>query len=323
MRCGAVIAAAGMSTRMKQFKQLMKMGNISIAERVIVSFRNAGVDDIVMVTDHNADKLEKALRHFGIEFVRNEQHAAMQMFDSAKPGLAYLEGRCDKVFFCPVNLPFFTDQTISQEISAMSRNPNVKVVVPVCRGKEGHPLLIQSDAIAKILAYNGRSGMKGAYEDLPEESVLKIDVHDEGVIIDAGTREEYQRLVNLHNERILHPEIKVMLASTSAFFGPGTVELLRQIDQCGNVRDACEKCGFSYSKGWVIIRRCEEKFGHSIVERQPGGQAGGSAKVTEKGYHLLAVYEELERDLSALAVKKFRELMNKYQLAGERSPMAT
>ena len=62
MRYGAVIAAAGMSTRMKQFKQLMKIGDMSIAERVIVNFRRAGVQDIVMVTGHNAEALEKALR---------------------------------------------------------------------------------------------------------------------------------------------------------------------------------------------------------------------------------------------------------------------
>ena len=56
MRYGAVIVAAGMSTRMKQFKQLMKIGEMSLAERVIVNFRRAGVKDIVMVTGFNADE---------------------------------------------------------------------------------------------------------------------------------------------------------------------------------------------------------------------------------------------------------------------------
>lgn len=38
MWVGAVIAAAGMSPRMVQFKQLMKLGNRTMAERVIVNF---------------------------------------------------------------------------------------------------------------------------------------------------------------------------------------------------------------------------------------------------------------------------------------------
>lgn len=38
MRVGAVIAAAGMPPRMVQLEQLMKLGNRTMAERVIVNF---------------------------------------------------------------------------------------------------------------------------------------------------------------------------------------------------------------------------------------------------------------------------------------------
>ena len=50
MKAGAVIVAAGMSTRMKQFKQMMKIGNFTMAERVVINFKRAGIQDIVMVT---------------------------------------------------------------------------------------------------------------------------------------------------------------------------------------------------------------------------------------------------------------------------------
>ena len=50
MRYGAVIVAAGMSRRMKDFKQLMKIGDMTFAERVITNFQRAGVQDIVIVT---------------------------------------------------------------------------------------------------------------------------------------------------------------------------------------------------------------------------------------------------------------------------------
>ena len=314
MRYGAVIVAAGMSTRMKQFKQLMKIGDMSIAERVIVNFRRAGVQDIVMVTGYNADQLEKSLRYFGIDFVRNKDYETTQMFDSARLGLECLSGKCDRVFFCPVDVPFFTDQTVTDEIGMLDSNKSAKVVVPVCNGKDGHPLLIRGDVLPQILAHNGERGMKGAYESLPEGSVVRITVEDEGAVIDADTRGDFRKLVDLHNERILHPEIKVTFASTTKFFGPGSVGLLKEIDNCGNVREACERCGFSYSKGWTIIKDCEERFGYSIVERQPGGQSGGSASVTDKGRDLLAAYEELDNYLSEIAEEKFRQLIVKYRL---------
>lgn len=317
MKYGAVIVAAGMSTRMKQFKQLMKIGDMSIAERVIVNFRRAGVSDIVMVTGYNAEQLEKALRNLDIIFVRNEDYAHTQMFDSARLGLEKLKGKCDRVFFCPVDVPFFTDQTVIEEKELMDRDDSINVIVPECGGKGGHPLLIRGNVLPDILSYIGDRGMKGAYEALPQESVARIKVDDEGAVIRTDTRADYRRLIDLHNERILHPIVKVSFASTSAFFGPGTFDLLREIDRCGNVRDACEKCGFSYSKGWTILKNCEEKFGYTIVERQAGGQLGGTARVTEKGHDLVAAYETLEKELTEIAEDRFRTLMKDYQLAGE------
>ena len=75
----------------------------------------------------------------------------------------------------------------------------------------------------------------------------------------------FGRLSDSSDIRVPHPPaVKLMFVSESKFFGPGPVGLLREIDSCGNVRDACEKCGFSYSKGWTILKKCEEKFGYTI-----------------------------------------------------------
>ena len=83
------------------------------------------------------------------------------------------------------------------------------------------------------------------------------------------------------------------------------------------MREACERCGFSYSKGWTILKSCEERFGYTIVERQAGGQTGGTARVTDKGHDLVSVYEELEKELEEIATERFRQLMKNYQLTGE------
>lgn len=113
----------------------------------------------------------------------------------------------------------------------------------------------------------------------------------------------------LIDDRDIRAAVKLTFTGESRCFGPGSVMLLREIDRCGNVREACENCGFSYSKGWTIIRRCEEGLGLSIVERQAGGQAGGAARVSEDGRRLLAVYEKLEAEISEAAGRRFRELM--------------
>ena len=42
MKIGAVIVAAGMSAQMRDFKELVKTGELSMAERVVLNFRRAG-----------------------------------------------------------------------------------------------------------------------------------------------------------------------------------------------------------------------------------------------------------------------------------------
>ena len=101
MTTGALIVAAGMSSRMGDFKPMLNIGSISIAQRVIATFQQAGVEKIVMVTGYNAAALERHLAGNGVVFLRNENFETTQMFDSARIGLAYLRDKCDRVLFTP------------------------------------------------------------------------------------------------------------------------------------------------------------------------------------------------------------------------------
>ena len=87
MQIGAVIVAAGMSSRMGDFKPMLNIGSISIAQRIVATFHQAGVNRIVVVTGYQAQLLEKHLSNSGLIFLRNENFAETQMFDSAKIGL--------------------------------------------------------------------------------------------------------------------------------------------------------------------------------------------------------------------------------------------
>lgn len=55
MSIGAVIVAAGMSSRMGDFKPMLSIGSQSIARRIVSTLRQTGAEEIVMITGHNAD----------------------------------------------------------------------------------------------------------------------------------------------------------------------------------------------------------------------------------------------------------------------------
>lgn len=302
MNIGAVIVAAGMSTRMKDFKQLMKIGDLTMAERVVVNFRRAGVKDIVMVTGYQAKKLEKEIHHLGITFLRNEDYEITQMFDSARIGLAYLKERCERILFCPVDVPFFSDETVDKLLKQEG-----ELVFPVCKDKIGHPIRIDSALIPAILAYQGNNGLKGALDALDVEPA-RVYVEDEGAITDADTEEDYKHLVEIHNARLMRPQIKVCLAGKRSFFGPGTVTLLKHIEHLGSVREACQKTGISYSKGWNILHSAERELGYKVVECQPGGKNGGQASVSRKGKLLLESFEDYEEKVKAAAERLYKDI---------------
>ncbi len=120
------------------------------------------------------------------------------------------------------------------------------------------------------------------------------------------------------NEEI-RADVRIRFARSRPYFGKGTAMLLREIDRCGNVREACANCGFSYSKGWTILSRCEKGLGYKVVDRQQGGENGGKAALNDTGRRLLNIFEQLYEEVSTHAEKRFRELMEEQGLAGRSS----
>lgn len=301
METGAVIVAAGMSSRMGDFKPMLNIGSISIAQRIIATFRQSGVDRIVVVTGYNADTLEHHLSKTGVVFLRNENYRTTQMFDSALIGLEYLADKCSRVFFTPVDIPLFTADTVARLLRA-----GAELACPVCRGKRGHPILMSAPVIARVLVDSGENGMAGAIArcGVPVEAVV---VEDQGILHDADTPDDYRSLLAYHNSQLIRPEAEVSLAKEKPFFDARIAMLLTLIDETSSVRKACQRMQLSYSSGWNTINATEEQLGCALVERIQGGSRGGRSVLTSKGRELLGLYNQFRADVKAAADKLFDE----------------
>lgn len=308
MNVGAVIDAAGRPGEADNFGRITEIDSLTAAERVAVNFQRAGIKDIVMVTGYRAEKVEKALRRFGITFLRNEDYGSAQALDSAKLGLRYLQERCGRVLFCPAEVPFFTEETVKLLLEAREGS-----ALPVCQGRPGYPVCIDSTGISALLDYRGDKGIIDALEAGGRKTV-RLEVQDEGVLSDVYAREDCTQLAKIHDERLMRPQVKVRLVNRKPFFGPGTVTLLRQIDRLGSVKEACEKTNISYSKGWKIIHAAEEELGYQIVGRQPGGKNGGGAYLTEKGSRLLRLFEVYEQQVEEAAYQIYNNIFFQSEL---------
>jgi len=306
MKTAALIVAAGMSSRMGSFKPMLNIGSISVAQRVVATFRQVGINKIVMITGFNATMLERHLVGNNIIFLRNEQYERTQMFDSVKIGLEYLKDKCDRVLFCPVDVPLFTAGTVKELL-----NSPAKLACPVCDGITGHPLLISGELFEHILSDSGEGGLRGAVER-SGESFVHIPVNDPGTIKDADTPEDFSALLELHNSQLVRPVISVALSKEKNFFDSRIAMLLSLVDETHSVRAAGQRMQLSYSSCWNMIRRLEEQLSYSLIERSQGGSGGGSSVLTEKGKLLLERYngyvKALEKESQGLYKTYFGDI---------------
>lgn len=303
MRTGAVIAAAGTPGGFRAYDKLENTDAGAMLRRMIYTFRRAGVEDVAVVTGYRAKETEKSLAKLGAVFLRCGDYENVQMLDLAVKGFRYLKN-CERIFFCPADVPLFTENTL-----AMMLAQDALVVIPVCGGRKGHPVLIDAGLTENIAEYKGERGLKGAL-DASGAEIFLLPVEDDGVILRARSEDHFEELAATELQADIHPKVKLQLMRNEPFFGPGMMVLLKQIDVLGNVRDACEKAGMSYSKGWSLIRTAEKELGCPVVERSPGGKSGGMARVSSAGHRLMERYERLEREITEFAEKKYREIFD-------------
>lgn len=305
MKTGAVVVAAGMSSRMGDFKPMLNIGSISIAQRVIATLQQAGVERIVVVTGYQAAMLERHLANRGVVFLRNEQYETTQMFDSAKIGLSYLKDKCDQILFTPVDIPLFTASTVMSLMR--SGEP---LACPECEGMTGHPILISSHLVEGILKDCGERGLQGAIGRLNVNMAL-IPVNDPGILHDADTPSDYESLLHYHNSQLVRPVVTLSLVKEVLFFDEKMVLLLQQVEETGSVRTACQRMQISYSTGWNMIRTLESQLSQPLLIRNQGGANGGQSILTSHGKKLISKYNDCSREL-----KEYAEFLYKKHFDG-------
>lgn len=194
-KTGAVLVAAGLSSRMGDFKPMLPFGESTISRHLVSLLKQMDVSPVIVVTGYRAEELEAHLADTGARFVRNERYQETQMFDSVKIGIqaAAGSGECEQIMILPMDAPAICADTIRRVRSAAG-----SLVRPVYRKKPGHPIRLSIRAARVICGYKGGGGLRGAMENcgIP---IVNLEVGDEWVCRDVDTKEEYEELMQRGN----------------------------------------------------------------------------------------------------------------------------
>lgn len=311
-RLGGVVLAAGVSSRMGQFKPLMKIGDKTMIERVICGMQNAGAQKIVVVTGYNHEKIEALLKSKNVIFVYNENFAQTQMLDSVKIGLERISGFCKKVIICPADVPLVDPETIKKMASA-----DGCFIRPVHGEKHGHPVIADGNILGRICGYQGEGGLSRAISRCGI-TVTDVEVDDEGAFIDADTMKNYEQLVVYYNKVFaetpqLGIDIKISLREETLFCNQQTIQLLELADITGSLQAACKCMHISYSGGTTAVRKLENSLGFKVLEQSRGGIGGGNSKFTDSGWRFVNTYKVMSEKITEFAQKTFDEMRTDFR----------
>lgn len=196
-RINGLVLAAGLSSRMGDFKPLMPLRGKTLIENSIDSMLLAGVNQIVVVLGHRGADLEAILRsrYIGdtILTVYNRDYATTDMLTSVKAGLAALP-ECDAFFLLPGDMPVIAKETFLAIYRAMPEN-GAAITFPTLEGYRKHPPLIDYRFLPEILGYQGAGGLRGLWQR-HENEIETVAVDDIGCWTDLDTLEQYFSCIN-------------------------------------------------------------------------------------------------------------------------------
>jgi CTP:molybdopterin cytidylyltransferase MocA len=189
----AIVLAAGHSSRMKRFKPLLTLGRQQVVERTTAVFKDAGIEDVMVVVGHRAADLRRALSTLDVRPVENPDYRD-GMFSSVLAGVRSLSSLCRAFFIHPVDIPLVRPQTVVRLAEAFVPGQTT-VVYPVFEGKRGHPTLIGTELVARLMEWSGSGGLRSFLRDY-DQSCVDVVVADEAVGLDMDTTDDYRLMLD-------------------------------------------------------------------------------------------------------------------------------
>ncbi|MCK5098035.1 MAG: NTP transferase domain-containing protein [Desulfobacteraceae bacterium] len=187
----AIILAAGLSSRMKDFKPLLPFGGKTMIEMVISLFKNNNINDIVVVTGHNSSQIQPLIKKAGALPVFNQDFKS-GMLSSIQEGVKNIQPDTVGFFLLPVDIPAIRPSTINLMIQKFKRS-NTNIILPYFDDKPGHPPLIPSYLKDDILALKNGSILRDLlFSKNTKRAPLKV--HDQGILMDADDKNQYNKV---------------------------------------------------------------------------------------------------------------------------------
>jgi molybdenum cofactor cytidylyltransferase len=185
-RIAAVVLAAGLSSRMGSNKLLSDLNGQTLIQHTIDRLSKAAIDEIIVVTGHQAAQIQAALENNRVRFVYNANYA-QGLSTSVRVGVAAAQ-EFDAALVCLGDMPLIEAADLNRMIAAFNETEGRTLVAPVLGRKLGNPVLWGQEHFVDLMALTGDRGARSLVE-ARRDQIVEIAVTHDGILLDADTPE--------------------------------------------------------------------------------------------------------------------------------------
>jgi len=178
LKVGAIVLAAGFSSRMGENKLLLKASGECMIVTTVSQLVRANLREVIVVTGHQREEIERALRGCMVRFASCDDFSR-GMGRSLAVGINALSKELDGALICLGDMPFVKTNQIEAVIRTFEGHDGGVIVAPIHDGRRGHPVLFPQNcfmAMAKLDTDAGARDIIYANRDILIE--LEIDSAD-------------------------------------------------------------------------------------------------------------------------------------------------
>jgi molybdenum cofactor cytidylyltransferase len=191
----AIVLAAGSSKRMgNKNKLLLPYRNSIVIVATIENILTAGIEEVVVVTGFESEKIKASIQHLPIKIADNKDPAT-GMTSSIQCGVSNASGNGFMICLADMVLITPAEYALLKNSFEEHHQKNSKCIcIPRYNNKKGNPVIFSSYYRQAILQHQDPEGCKEVVQS-NKENIYWIDMTEDHVLQDMDHPEDYEKLV--------------------------------------------------------------------------------------------------------------------------------